>query len=909
MPTFRRAGAYAFALVTALGLFVPASAQPVPESDGIARVLAEIEKGLLEGNPDRFLALVTPGASIEAASEFARPLFVPGITNVTIKERDRLPLSGTVAGEGYRLLVEALLERGRAGRIVTWRLDVRRARDEETRWFISAQEQVSSLDGLHQLQLDENRPFAARDLTITSIDYSIHLPKGHVFVAETGAGVTALVLAGKGTMRFSPAPAAERRQVRIFAGSETLEASFDLALVRINPAEYADRVSSGALTADPEIPREVRDAREFFNAQIGLSFTIATDLSPRSDWSLTPGYGDFLADVRTRKHGTLTFARSLGEAEDVTLFDRRRRRNISLYPSPQKLEARGRFYNEDDLADYDVQTYDVEATFDPGREWLEGRTTLAVKVRAPSMGTLTFKLAETLNVQSIVSQQLGRLLFFRVVGQNSVIISLPSMVFRDQQLSLTVTYAGRLPPQVLDREAIAVAADLTQDFVSDFPIAQAEPRFIYSNRAYWYPQAPVTDYATARLKITVPENLACVASGVLADMRVIKSADRGDSGRREYTYEARQPLRYLACVISRFVGPHTLNVKLTTPSADSSGTTVRHGAPAAVSDGVLRLDMSANPRQEARGKNFQERAASMFQFFSALAGDTPYPSFTLAVTESELPGGHSPAYFAVLSQPPVQSTLSWRNDPVNFDGYPSFFLAHEIAHQWWGQAVGWKNYHEQWISEGFAQYFAAMYAMEERGPDTYISVLRQMRRWAVAHSDQGPISLGYRLGHIRGDSRAFRAVVYNKSAIVLDMLRRLVGDTAFFRGLRRFYFESRFKKAGTDDVRKAFEAESGEELDRFFDGWIFSSDLPAISVQRQIVTGGNGGPSLRLVFEQQQPELFDVVIPVDIRYLSNDADRHEIRVRERRTEVTVPLKGQLKSVEPDPDRVTLASFR
>jgi aminopeptidase N len=299
----------------------------------------------------------------------------------------------------------------------------------------------------------------------------------------------------------------------------------------------------------------------------------------------------------------------------------------------------------------------------------------------------------------------------------------------------------------------------------------------------------------------------------------------------------------------------------------------------------------------------------MFQFYSALAGDTPYPSFTLAVTESELPGGHSPAYFAVLSQPALRSTLTWRNDPVHFEAYPSFFLAHEVAHQWWGQAVGWKNYHEQWISEGFAQYFAAMYCMEERGADAYLSVMRQMRRWAVSHSDQGPISLGYRLGHIRGDSRSFRAVVYNKSAVVLDMLRRLVGDPAFFRGLRRFYVESRFRKAGTDDVRRAFEAESGEELDRFFEGWIFSSDLPTISVHRQLVAGTDQGPMLHLVFEQQQPELFDLVIPVNIRYLSNRSDLHEIRVRERRTEVTVPLNGQLKSVEPDPDHITLATFR
>ena len=88
-----------------------------------------------------------------------------------------------------------------------------------------------------------------------------------------------------------------------------------------------------------------------------------------------------------------------------------------------------------------------------------------------------------------------------------------------------------------------------------------------------------------------------------------------------------------------------------------------------------------------------------------------------------------------------------------FQNYPSFFLAHELAHQWWGQAVGWKNYHEQWLSEGFAQYFAALYAERERGAEQFADVLRQMRRWAIDMSPQGPVYLGYRLGHIKADGQ------------------------------------------------------------------------------------------------------------------------------------------------------------
>ena len=119
---------------------------------------------------------------------------------------------------------------------------------------------------------------------------------------------------------------------------------------------------------------------------------------------------------------------------------------------------------------------------------------------------------------------------------------------------------------------------------------------------------------------------------------------------------------------------------------------------------------------------------------------------------------------------------------MSFDGFPQFFLAHEIAHQFWGNAVGWENYHEQWISEGFAQYFALLYAERTRSREDFEDILRQLRRTAAANTRNGPVWLGYRLGHLQGDGRIFRALVYNKGALVLHMLRRLLGDDAFFRG-------------------------------------------------------------------------------------------------------------------------------
>ena len=129
----------------------------------------------------------------------------------------------------------------------------------------------------------------------------------------------------------------------------------------------------------------------------------------------------------------------------------------------------------------------------------------------------------------------------------------------------------------------------------------------------------------------------------------------------------------------------------------------------------------------------------------------------------------------------------------------------------------------------------------------FAGVLRQMRRWGIDESDQGPVYLGYRLGHIHGDGRVFRALVYNKGAAVLHMLRRLVGDEAFFRGLRRFYARRRgSRRRAPTTSGAAMEAESGRPLERFFERWIYGSTLPQLKFSYRVEHGDRAGVVLRV---------------------------------------------------------------
>jgi hypothetical protein len=745
-----------------------------------------------------------------------------------------------------------------------------------------------------------------------------------VFTVETEEGIVGLVLMGRGEMRFEPTPETEKGQVRILAGEPRIESRFDGAFIRVGAIElHADM---GMLTPARVDAREMRRAEELFRVESAKSYALELgDLTPDA-WTLIPPVGDFLAEIRTSRFDTLTYVRSRSEPEDISVFNRGRGRNISVYPSRERMESRGRFYNEDELAIYDVLEYDIDvsAAPTPDRQWLEGTTRLRLKVVASSMAQVTLRLADSLVVHSVVSAEYGRLFSLRVRNQNSVLVNLPYTLTRDAELTLTVSYSGRLSPQAPERETLALQqpsppppqpprrTELEMRMLSDNAPPTGERSYLYSSRSYWYPQAPISDYATARIRITLPAALSCVATGDLVGSPTPVPVRIGAQPQRQFEFVATRPVRYLGFIASRFVRADHVSLAFDGTNQSEGGLSGRLAANAPAMTGAvynaITLTVEANPLQVSRGRELIDDAADVARFYHSLIGDAPYGSFTLALIEHLQPGGHSPAYFAALNQPLPNTPLRWTTDPVNFEGFPEFFLAHEMAHQWWGQAVGWRNYHEQWLSEGFSQYFAALYAEQRYGPEIFSDMLRQLRKWAIDRSDQGPVYLGYRLGHIRNQPTVFRALVYNKGAAVLHMLRRLVGDEPFLRGLRRFYVGGRYMKVGTEDFRAAMEAETGESLERFFERWIYSASLPRISFGWRVEPSGSGGQDVVLRFTQDG-DLFDIPLTVALQYADRRVKKVLVPVTERTVELRVPLDGPLRSATVVDDDGALAEVK
>ncbi len=878
-------------------------------TDPVAALLLRVEQAILDGNPDAFQPLLTPDADHEQAEAVVSELVRTGLVRVTVRERDRQASSGQ---PGLRLLVDVLAETTSQGRVATWRLDLDDPPAEppagDGQYRIRSMARLSMLDALFRLSLS-GRQFAVRQLTLTGEDLAVHVERGTAWVAEVNGLPTALVVVGDAQMTFSPAPESEKGQLRVFSGETALRSRVSRFLVRLNPSDLDVRMNVEALHPEPVDRQAHARARSFFEEYVGRSFSLdLQDLSPDT-WSLVPPLGDMLVELDTARYGVLTFSRSGGDSEDVSMFDRRRRKNLSVYSSARQLALRGtRHYDEADQLDYLVEHYNVDVNFDPGRVWLEGRADLDIVVQSPVANTLSLRLAEALTVRAVTADQFGRLLTLRVRGQNNVIVNLPSALRRGDRLRIRVAYGGRLPPHVPDREAVATTGQPVADFVME-----PEPRYTYSNRSWWYPQTPITAFATARMRIVVPQGFAVIGTGIGEAPEAVEGAD--GRTRQAFVFTATQPLRYLSFVASRL--DHVASARVALPMANTLA--VSSDRPARVQPGtyydVTDVEVWSHRRQAGRANDVLKSAVDILAFYQQVVDDAPYPVVRVVAVEDTLPGGHSPAYFALLHQPLPGTPFTWARDPVAFEGFPDFFLAHEIAHQFWGQAVGWESYHEQWISEAFAQYFSAMY-LEHSKPEAFPGVLRQMYRSALDASDQGPVWLGYRLGHLKNDGRVFRSVVYNKGALVLHMLRRLVGDQTFTRGLQRFYGASRFRRVGTADLRSAFEAESGRSLESFFERWIHEDAIPTLrmrwSMDDPMTTSGGAlsdagaSPVLHVRVEQEADRLFVLPVTVTVVFTDGRTDRAVMTLEDAATDLRLPVTGVVREVRLNDDFGALA---
>jgi hypothetical protein len=667
------------------------------------------------------------------------------------------------------------------GRLEQW---LYRFEPQPDGWRVGGREPLNRIDNLVHLSLDP-QPYRAAGLVLRLEDFELEMRRGALFSAPPTLGPTVLVFVGEATVRVRPRPKAERAQMREFVGREELHASVSAALVRIHPADLHRFLAPARLQPEASGLRHLADARRFYEEQVDRAFVLDANL-PGSPWWLLPGLGDAAVTFRAGRRGTLTYALSTAEPESISLFDRARRRQILLYPSAGATTD----YDEDDRREFDLLHHDLAVRFEPARQFLAGEDTLRIRLFAPA-ATIRLRLDSDLRVESIHSPVAGELLFFRVRHQDTVMVSLGALATATGEVTLVVRYSGTHPPTPVEDEVVQLREVPDEELM-------IENVLVYTNRTSWYPRGGIDDHALARLRFDVPLGYTVVAGGT-------RLLAREEGNRVRLEYEQDRPGKYISVAVGRMaeVGRRA--------------------------DGPVTLQTWAVGRARGEAAEVMDLAREILGFYSGQFGPCPYPVLNLAVIEGLAPGGHSPPGMVVLVMRPLLLRRTLRDDPANFSDVPGFFLAHELAHQWWGHGVAGQNYRERWLSEAFAQYAAALWVRHRHGERTFRDMLGRMARWALRMEARGPIHLGHRLGHIRGDPQVYRAVVYDKGALVLHMLRGMVGEEAFGRALAEFQEAHRFGKTGTDDLRRALETASGRDLRPYFQTWVYETELPRIT--------------------------------------------------------------------------------
>jgi hypothetical protein len=689
------------------------------------------------------------------------------------------------------------------GRVEQWRLRVARSAGS---WVVKAREPLPGVDGLIHLSLDP-QAFRADGLSLRLEDFEIALHSGVLFASPPILGPTALVFVGRASVKASPRLETEREQLRQFCGATELVDEVRTVFVRLHPADLHRVLVPARLDPHPAGASAFAEAERFYREHASRSFLLDARL-PRSPWWLLPGLGDASVTFRTRRRGVLTFTLSSNDPEGISLFDRAKRRQILLYPQ----QGRDTHYDEDENRAVDVLEHQLNVKVDPLAGTIAGEDTLHLRMVA-AVSTIRLRLNNELRVESITSEEGGEHLFFRVRGQDSVMVSLGPLAGLIGQTRLTVRYAGPYRPSAIEREAMQLRQE--EGNIREDEVVVVEPVTVLTNQWPWYPQAGTDDYATARIQIEVPQGFVALTGGS-------RQATLQLGNRTRYEYRLEQPGRYFSVALGRLTDVGTRKV------------------------GAVALEGWAVGRTRGEAGKLLDQAGDMLVFYEKLFGPCPFPVVRLALFEERTPGGHSPPGMILLAQRPVFMSRNLRDDPASFQDVPGFFFAHELAHQWWGHGVAPQNYHERWLSEAFAQYAAALWVRHRLGEEVFQDVLARLQRWALAKNDEGPIHLGYRLGHIKGDPQVYRAIVYDKGAYVLHMLRSIVGPDAFAEGLRAFQSSHRFGKAGTDGLREALEKASGQKLDAYFQQWVFDTDLPRLSVRAPLPSGG---PPYRAIAE------------------------------------------------------------
>ncbi len=502
-----------------------------------------------------------------------------------------------------------------------------------------------------------------------------------------------------------------------------------------------------------------------------------------------------------------------------------------------------------------VDDYQIDAELTPHLHQISARA--KVKFTAlQDLNTAVFELHNALRVTRVLDEKGQPLSAERVTQDSTVRVPLPAGLAKDASTTLTFEYEGTL------------------ETADDSPVPGLKLAYVGDDTSYllyagrWF---PVSGYGmnrfTSTISVTLPAHMVVIGSGKATVTDNPPSNKPNTNG---------LPTKTFTFAYSKSSFPGTI----------VAGTFQEYKSDEAGMD----LHVFFKPTHQPMAPAYTTTAVQEFTYYVTLYGTT----LSQRLNVVELPGDTVPYVWAPeiagLAGPSITEKTNYR------------LLANAIAHQWWGVSVSPATKDDWWLVDGFSRYSEAMYVENAAGPAGLEEAVKDMSVGALAY-DTVPLSSVSKLDPF---STEFQSLVTDKGAMILHMLRWVLGEDKYLKTMREFAETYQGKSATMDDFRAIAEKNYGDQLTWFFSQWLDSTGAPEFKVKYTVYRLGNNKGFHVNGEIAQDLDLFRM--PVDLRIdTDGKTEDKKIEVVGTNSAFSVETFGRPRRIMVDPDHHVLTN--
>lgn len=689
------------------------------------------------------------------------------------------------------------------------------------------------------------------------------------FTAPLNGIVYGAAFRGSGKIRVVAPNPLEGQQLKLHTGNEEVfEAEFSEAVFCMSDRTYEEIAakSSPAGAADATLAslyREQQEFRESYGAEVLPRLVKAVLSKNRKETEY------FYAEVKTEKGWIVARVDALNPEEVrlgrwTTFGIARISETWMSFPRAKRSPAQA-WSNPTAREDVLLKNYSIQATVTGGAE-LSAKTRLEMEPQWSGERVVTLLLDSNLRVSAVRDSGGAALPFVQ------------SQERRDRAQSYGDYIAVFFPEPLEHGKTYALEFEYSGKRV----VRQMGTGVYFCQSFGWYPtRQNFAQRSNFELHFRSPKQFVLVATGT-------KTSEDFEGGTVATSWKSEKPIAVAGFaygdvkIEKAAVGAVEVEVYANKNADDQMQNIARNARGAAVGE-LTPASMAGQIAQEM---------GNAIRLFEVYFGPYPYKKLSVStIPFSYGQGWPSLIFLSALSFLDSTQRNAFRMDARAHRDLTDFFRAHETSHQWWGHKVAWKSYHDQWLSEGFAEFAGNLYVQKRMNNKEYLDRLSQSRKNLLLKDQNGhtfdsvgPIWMGLRLASSQSPS-AYARLVYQKGGFVLHMLRMMLinpqerdPEARFKNMMRDFTATHDNGSASTEDFKAIAEKymipdmnlDANGRLDWFFNQYVYGTGIPSYEMQYTVTDAGGGKWKLAgTVTQSGVPRGWKDVLPLYIEFNKN----------------------------------------